>query len=360
MTRFLARGLAVRGHQVTVVGLYAQESDSRERIEGVEVVRLRAARLARSGFVVNGHRLRQALAAADKDSKIDIVDGPEASFATLRSSSPGSKLIRMNGGHRFFAATLGERASPWRSFLENRSFSLADELCGVSQFVIDKTFALHRLQPREVEVLPNPVDVQWFAPVHGGEVSGRIVFFGTFTKKKGLSELLEALPSILADFPEAHLVAIGRDTYAPDGSSFVETALERIDRRARSRVHLMSHVNQEDLPSLLATATVVVCPSHMESFGMVWAETMAMGRALVGSRTGPGPEVILDGKTGILCDPHDPKSIASAAKTLLGDEALRDRLGAAGRERVLSEFSLEKLLPRNEALYQRILARTRN
>jgi glycosyltransferase involved in cell wall biosynthesis len=80
---------------------------------------------------------------------------------------------------------------------------------------------------------------------------------------------------------------------------------------------------------------------------------MASGKAVVTSQTGPGPELIEDGVSGLLCDPHSPASIADKVIRLLKDASLRRRLGSQARLRVVQQFSTGALVERNEAFYSR-------
>jgi glycosyltransferase involved in cell wall biosynthesis len=108
------------------------------------------------------------------------------------------------------------------------------------------------------------------------------------------------------------------------------------------------------LPSLFARGEVLVFPSHLEAQGMVIGEGMAMGKAVVTTRTGPGPELIRHGEDGLLCDPFDPQSIAQELITCFKDAGLRRRLGENARARVCAELSVEKLVVRNERFYRQI------
>lgn len=74
-------------------------------------------------------------------------------------------------------------------------------------------------------------------------------------------------------------------------------------------------------------------PSRHEPFGIVNLEAMAAGKAVLATRVGGVPEVVVDGETGILVPPGDPEALAEGIRRLAGDPALRERLGAAGRER---------------------------
>jgi glycosyltransferase involved in cell wall biosynthesis len=88
-----------------------------------------------------------------------------------------------------------------------------------------------------------------------------------------------------------------------------------------------------------------------------WLEGLATGKAVVASKTGPGPEIIDDGVTGLLCDPSSPASIAEKVVRLLKDREERRRLGAAARKLCVERYSLPALVERNILYYESLLAR---
>src|SRR6185369_7315927 len=139
--------------------------------------------------------------------------------------------------------------------------------------------------------------------------------------------------------PQANLRVAGRDWRDPTtGRSFTERLRASLPPDIAPRVVFDGPVEHAELPSLLAKAQVCVYPSHMESQGIVVIEGMAMGKAVVASRTGPGPELIDDGIAGLLCDPYDPHSIATQVIRALNDADLRLRLGEQGRRRAVEQF----------------------
>jgi glycosyltransferase involved in cell wall biosynthesis len=93
----------------------------------------------------------------------------------------------------------------------------------------------------------------------------------------------------------------------------------------------------------------------MEAMPLAWLEGIALGKPVLASSTGPGPEVIEDGVSGLLCDPHDPAEIAAGLIRLLSDRELRLRLGAAARQRAVQHFSLDMLLRRNLEFYRKLV-----
>lgn len=352
-TQTLARALAARGHKVTSIGLYPRQRAGEENDEGVRIIRLPHAELPGTGFLVNGARLHKALKQIHRQAPIDVIEGPELSLALIPENFPATKVIRMNGGHQFFAATLGEQPKRWRSWLERRSFAHADHLCAVSNYVAETTRQLLQLGDRAIEILPNPVDVSRFQPQPPElEQDGLILFAGTVCEKKGVRQLVQAMPQIVAGAPNAQLWIAGRDWFDPQtGESFIEKLREIIQPELADRIVFKGMIEHAQLPEMMAQASVCVYPSHMEAMPLAWLEGLAMGKAVVASQTGPGPEAIEDGVSGLLCNPHEPASIAEKLIAVLKDETLRRRLGVQARQRAINLFSVEALVNRNETFY---------
>ena len=352
-TQTLARAMVARGHEATVVGVYPADREAEERDRGVRVVRLPHSTIPKTGFLLNGRRIRDALRRIHRESRIDVLEGPELSLAVVPGAFPAAKVIRMHGGHHFFAVTLGNRPRPWRSWQEVRSFGRADALCAVSRYVGETTRRLLRLADRPIEVLPNPVDPGLFQPRPGiPEEDGLILFVGTVCEKKGVRQLIQAMPRVVEAVPRARLQVVGRDWRDPKtGRSFTAGLRDLLPAHLAGHVDFPGSVEHASLPDLLARAQVCVYPSHMEALPVAWLEGLAMGKAVVASQTGPGPEVVEDGVSGLLCDPHDPSSIADRIIALLEDPGLRGRLATQARERVVRHFSIEVLAARNEMFY---------
>jgi glycosyltransferase involved in cell wall biosynthesis len=260
----------------------------------------------------------------------------------------------MNGGHHFFTTTLGRRPALWRAWQEKRSFARADDLCAVSSFIAEKTRDLLNLGDRPIEILPNPVDTERFKPrPEIPEQQGLIVFTGTLCEKKGVRQLVQAMPRIAAEVPNARLLVIGRDSIDPlTGESFKSRLKNSVEPSLKPRIEFRDFVDNKLLPEALAAAGVCVYPSHMEAQGIVIVEGMAMGKAVVTTQTGPGPELVEDEVSGLLCDPHDPGSIADRVIRLLKDPGLRAQYGEKARARAVELFSVDSLVGRNTDFYR--------
>src|SRR5207247_11054153 len=111
-----------------------------------------------------------------------------------------------------------------------------------------------------------------------------------------------------------------------------------------------------DVPAVLDEVDVVVLPSSVEGMPLVLLEAMAHRRPVVATPVGGTPEVVVDGETGLLVPPRDPRALADAIRRLLDDPDLAKRLGDAGRRRVELHFSLEAMNRRILELYDEVAA----
>lgn len=353
----LGRALAARGHRVTVLGLYEPAEAGESEDQGVRIIRV--PKYGRPGvrFFQSAMRLGKALRQVHASHPVDLIEGAELSYAIISRSFPAVKVLRMHGGVHFFSMELGGRPGRWIAWQERRSFAVADTLFAVSHYVADRTRQYLHLGNRPVEVIYNPVDLDTFYPRPAvSETPGRMVYAGTLIEKKGIRQLLAAMPAICERHPAAHLEVCGNDTTDPrTGGSFRKRLEDSLPESIRDRIHFRGGVARTELPALMATASLCVYPSHMEAMPIAWIEGLAMGKAVLASRTGPGGEVISHGEDGLLCNPHDPASIAGEAISALGDPALRARLGAAARQRAERFHALSPLVQVNIEAYERAL-----
>jgi glycosyltransferase involved in cell wall biosynthesis len=187
-----------------------------------------------------------------------------------------------------------------------------------------------------LHVVPVGVDATVFGPrPHIARVPGRLMTTASAdVPMKGLAPLLESLAKVRTDVPEAHLVVIGK----PKAKSRIPALIDRLG--IGDAVEFVSGVTTERIVELYAEAEVACVPSLYEGFSLPAVEAMACGVPVVGTTGGAVPEVIgTDGETGLLVPPGDPEALAAALRRMLGDPALRARIGAAGKARALEKFT---------------------
>jgi glycosyltransferase involved in cell wall biosynthesis len=170
---------------------------------------------------------------------------------------------------------------------------------------------------------------------------------GRLALQKGQRHLIAAMPPLLERVPRARAIIAG----SGDLEDYLRDLAEEIG--VADRVHVLGP--RKDVPALMHAIDVFVMPSIWEGFGLVLLEAMAAARPIVASRVATIPEVVVDGETGLLVPAGDPLALAEALVQLADEPEKASRFGAAGRERLRRQFSLEKMVGDTELLYRELL-----
>jgi glycosyltransferase involved in cell wall biosynthesis len=166
---------------------------------------------------------------------------------------------------------------------------------------------------------------------------------------KGLVPLLEAVAKLRTE-RDIDLIVIGR----PKEKGRVALAMERLG--LSDVVTTISGVSDEELARLYGEAEIAVVPSLYEGFSLPAIEAMSCGVPVIATTGGALPEVVgVSGETGLLVEPNSPDALVAAIARLLDDAALRDRLGRAGRQRVIERFTWQVTAKGTAACYDAIL-----
>jgi glycosyltransferase involved in cell wall biosynthesis len=173
-----------------------------------------------------------------------------------------------------------------------------------------------------------------------------ILAIGRHVPQKGLDVLLRAYTIAK---PAGHDLLI-----AGDGPQTLELKSLAAELGIGSNVQFLGAVSHDKAVSLFAGCSFFVLPSRHEPMGIVNLEAMAAGKAVVASRVGGVPELVVDGQTGMLVDADNPTALAAALGSVSADPELRRRLGAAGRERV-ALFSWPALADQYESVYRQVM-----
>ncbi len=356
MVRLLAKGVVSSGHRATVIAVQQQAHTTVDDDEGVRVIRLPGQGDRPWAPLEDARRLWSMVRHEIATQMVDAVEGADFSMHFAPRDLGIPRVIRMHGGHTFFADASDAPLPVAIRALERRSFHRADHLLAVSRYVAERTRSLLRLGDTPIAVIPNGVDTELLCPSWDREpVRGRIAFVGRYEERKGIRELIGAMPEIVRRCPEAHLVAVGPE--APgDGGRFRRSLISEVDVSVRDRIDLRGPVPNEKVRTLLTEAEVCALPSHMEAHPITWLETLACGKALVASRTGPGPEVVEHGVSGLLTDPFDPAAIAEQVAAVLGSDDLRCTLERGARRRALERFSVHRMVSDTIAYYEQLPA----
>ena len=386
--RYLSKALAELGHDVTVFGgqpypdlddgipfvplpsLDLYRNDDPFRTPGLHEFRDRIDVLEYVTMCVAGYpeprtfSLRAARALATAPPRFDVVHD---------NQSLGSGLLRMQKAGLPVVATVHHPCSidrdleiaqapnrrrklglrRWYGFtrMQARVARRLPKLIAVSQIARDDVVGQFGVARERIEVVHNGVDTGLFKPsVNDDSIPGRIVTTASAdVPLKGLIFLVEALAKLRTE-RDASLVVVGRARH--DGP--VRRAIERFG--VSEAVTFETEIAWSRLVDLYRHAEVAVVPSLYEGFSLPAAEAMATGTPLVATNAGALPEVAgVDGETAVLVPPGDAEALAAAIRGLLADAALRRRIGAAARRRVLDRFTWRATAEATVAQYRIVI-----
>jgi len=167
--------------------------------------------------------------------------------------------------------------------------------------------------------------------------------------RKGHRHLLAALPAVLAQHPDLKVLIYGRGPL----EASLKTAVA--EQGLEAQVRFLGFV--DDLPAQLGCLDLLVHPADMEGLGVSLLQASAAQVPIIACRAGGMPEAVRDGLNGLLIDVGDVPALSAAMIRLLDDDALRARMGQAGRQLILDEFSTDVMCDGNLAIYQQVLKR---
>ncbi|MGF0175459.1 glycogen synthase [Streptomyces sp. Marseille-Q5077] len=250
------------------------------------------------------------------------------------------------------------------SWAERTAIEAADGVIAVSGAMREDILSCYpALDPARVHVVHNGIDTTLYRPDHGTDVLSRfgldpdrpyVLFVGRITRQKGVPHLLRAVRDI---DPAAQVVLCAGAPDTPEIDREFRDLYQELSR-VREGVHWIPQMlPRPEVIQLLTHAAVFVCPSVYEPLGIVNLEAMACGTPVVASQVGGIPEVVDDGKTGLLVPLDDDfeAGLARALDSLIGDPETAGRMGEAGRLRAVGEFGWDAVARRTARLYGEIL-----
>ncbi|MEI8222202.1 MAG: glycogen synthase [Actinomycetes bacterium] len=257
----------------------------------------------------------------------------------------------------------GYRLSSWA---EKTAYQASDAIIAVSNGMKkDILNAYPDLDPSKIHTILNGVDTQKYSPTTDPELLARLgitgryaIFVGRITRQKGLAHLLRAWSKVSPDI--GLLIAAGN----PDEPAIGKEIADLIHELQLTRKNVWwqeKMLPQPELRALLSSAELFICPSVYEPLGIVNLEAMACQTAVLATRVGGIPEVVVDGVTGELVN-YDGDgaaleiALAQRISTLMDNPEKLANYGALGRKRAVEEFGWEAIADQTEALYRSVIS----
>lgn len=344
----LARGLCDAGHRVTMIAARRGSLPPDEEIDGVHVLRVPIGPTDWAGFGLQAARLLR------RSERFDVVHFLDVHFAWAYRGDCVASLFqsfwqRLHArNNRPYSHSLPNLAWRYAYFvavnatLQRWGVAHPRLMIAASQAARDEFIQHYAVRPERIVTVPLGIDTHHFRRRDSKEMrkslglDGKrvILYVGFSTPRKGVEYLGQALDGL---GPDTRLLLVGKWE-----KGYRDTFYRSLSAEARSRVVEAGYVADDLLPVYYSLADVFVFPSLLEGFGLPVVEAMACGTPVIATNTSSLPEVV--GDAGLLVPPMDPRALAQALQTLLGDDELRQRLGQRGRERAEGIYSREHMV----------------
>lgn len=315
--------------------------------------------------------LRRSLKKRMRETHYDVVHSHSGTYpyAIVALAANRRTSVRLHSLYCPIGAKGGVYASWWEKPIAARLiFNKLDRIIAVTDN-IRQSIEKAGVPPEKIESISMSVDTQRFHPMApkepgkyfpGKSKGARILFVGNTSKEKGLIELLQAMRILVRKGIPLFLVA------AVENQSQISEYASRFDyvKRLITELGLTHNVQLlgliDYIENLYAQTDIVVIPWNTSrgpsDYPLVAMETMAMGKCIVSTPVGGCPELLKNGKAGILTNDFSAESISSAIEFAINHPEHRRRKGQAALE-AANHFSLEKSGKRMINLYERLLKR---
>jgi sugar transferase (PEP-CTERM/EpsH1 system associated) len=280
--------------------------------------------------------------------------------------SMGGKLAGLRVLHTEHGKQSADLARGYRA---NRVAALfTDVNVAVSEKIRRETISFEKVPVNRVVLIPNGIDIDKYGSHNASDLlrnklslkpeSLIIGTVGRLAPVKNYPLLLRTFIRIADDYPHVHLVFVGDGPMQSELESVAARAedgkLQTTPEVTRSRIHFLGQ--RDDVAELLACMDVFVLCSYSEGHSIALLEAMATGCPIVATAVGGNPELIEDGRTGLLVPSGDATALAGAMVRLLSDRDLATRLGQQARQKAISQYSVRTMTSRYEELWRTLAA----
>ena len=383
----LSRGLGRAGHQVTVIAFTPGEATTlSESNVQVHMIPQSASELERRSMVQGILDFNRDVVSYGRSLIADLGRRPDLiNYHNWTTSPAAHELGRMFGipvlGTIHFLSEPTERwwgqtPDPEIVKQEKEVFQDAERFIIVSQSMSDIVQATHNVAPERVSVVYNGLDVEPFMnPSLDTEEVGKlrrtvaaadekiVLFAGRLSPQKGISPLLASAAQVAAEHPKVVYLIVG-EADTREMVPVIDGLFQQYPT-LQNKVKLLGKMPRTQLATLFQIADLVVIPSVYDTCPYMTVEAMAAGVPIVATRVGGLAEMIVHRETGLLVPVHaneagqhevDVEQLARAQLALLDDEVLAKRMARAGQRRVMSEYTLDKMVRSTVQVYRQVTA----
>lgn len=256
----------------------------------------------------------------------------------------GKKIVLHQHGGDFESFYYKEQSDRGRKKID-KVLSMADAFLVLAPEW--KKFFSHMVDEEKITVLPNAIRIP--EPMQKEYGQHQLLFLGRLCKEKGIGELLSVMPEIKEEYPDVQLYL---------GGIWEDEDLKAEAEKYADFITWLGWIPGEEKKKYLSKCDIFVFPSYFEGQPVALLEAMVYNCAILASKTGGIPQMIIEGETGAFITPKDADSLKKGLKKLLADAKLCKRLGTGAREKAQKEFSIEKNMEKLLQIYGKVLERS--
>jgi glycosyltransferase involved in cell wall biosynthesis len=345
----LCTGVAAAGVRLLLVSLAAEKPPPWAEAAGARFVGLGAPRRSRYPRAIRG------LARLLEEEEVDVLQTHlfDAGILGLLAARGAPAVRTVVTRHHLDDVSLG--GTRLHVALDRWMARTADRVVVSSEAVKRHMTSRERLRPDNIRPIHYGFDFERLRASASDRarvraewrVDGKFVVgcVGRFFKNKGHEYLIDAVGRLLPAHPDLRVVLLGSGDAG---------AIEASVRRHGVESAVLFGGYRRDVAACMKGFDLLVHPSLSESFGQVLVEAMAVGTPVIATSVGGVPEIVEDGRTGLLVPPRDPAAIAAAVERLRTEPSLRLRLAREGELDVRRTFTVERMVARQVACYEEI------
>jgi glycosyltransferase involved in cell wall biosynthesis len=362
----LVRHLAADGHAVKVIAPDNQRPEAGLPCEFLGVAPTRLFSGSQARWLPLSLRFGRALTHLEKSTDLDLVhftDAREAFFCQPHAPMVGN----INDTYSAEIANLAYFRTHYQDWLTRWLYYQFTHLCEArvlprfnavlanSQYTARMVARHYPAAAKYLQVVYKSIEASSFSPTLELRQTlpphpPRVLCVGGNMQRKGIPDLVRAAPDVLSIFPNCEFWLVGRDPNIP----YLKALAQKMG--VADHFFFLGWKSQLELATIYAQANVFAMPSLTEALGLTFLEAMAAGLPVIGSSAGGIPEIICDGKNGLLVPPSSPARLADALIRILGDRSLQDLFRTAGLETV-SKFSVERMMTETYQVYRMVTSR---
>jgi glycosyltransferase involved in cell wall biosynthesis len=307
-----------------------------------------------------GRKASKVISKALREHHLDIIETHSYQFPVLsllklkrrppvvsRVATTSAQLLQMSG--------VSSRVLTIASGLERKALVKSDCIVTHTRQHLEVVCTMESIDPQSVEIVMLGLPVAAASTNETKEIiknDGEVnfLFVGRFELRKGIDVLLESIPQIAHQFPNATFTLVGNT-----GSEFWPEFESKYPSLTNRRVRSLGKVSDETLNNLYQRCDIFVAPSRYESFGLIYVEAMSRSKPVIGCRAGGIPEVVKDGVSGLLAEAGDAVSLTKCMARLAVDINMRDKMSRAAYQDYLDRFTVEVMTKESLKLYRKVI-----